>query len=137
MAPPPPRREATGVAQVLSRLPIEGRDAVGITDGTAEADYTFASIKAKREASFPLELVRQAFTIRLQDGRSTMPEDRRHILNHIAGRASCFLEAEVLDTCGEYTTGPMPDSMDTLQPQHVVFGQRQSAQTIPCAFPAF
>ena len=56
--------------QILSRLPVvEGRRAVGLTAGPCPAERhptMGAVLQSFRQSSFPIELVRKAFGIRVQ-----------------------------------------------------------------------
>ena len=42
--------------------------------------------KTEREQYFPLELIEEAYKIRVEDGQASVPEDRSRILNSIAGK---------------------------------------------------
>ena len=88
--------------EVLARLPVvKDRRAVGLTDGPAKVDGTWvaAAVQVYRQSSFPVELVRRIFDVRVQDARASFDADRVRILNFIAGRA---LDQEPLDACGPY-----------------------------------
>ena len=43
-------------------------------------------LKTKREEDFPLELIEEAYKIRVQDGQASVEKDRSRILNSIAGK---------------------------------------------------
>jgi len=99
--------EVLNMTQMVNHLVVEDRDAVGITEGLVAADSIPVwgpkpGLKAKREEAFPLDLVRRAFTISVQDGKATRPVDRRRILNYIAGRRGRELELDALETCRHY-----------------------------------
>ena len=42
--------------------------------------------KTSREQYFPLELIEEAYKIRVEDGQASVPEDRSRILNSIVGK---------------------------------------------------
>ena len=68
-------------------IPPKGAPAVGITDGPAEVDLLHEypnDAKHKREKRFPLDLTTQVLDIKLQEGKTSRPEDRKRILNSIA-----------------------------------------------------
>jgi hypothetical protein len=74
------------VGDVLKHLPIMKNSAVGLTSGLCEADKTYPSLQSLRQASFPLDLVQNAFKIRVQDALASQEDDKRRILNVIAGQ---------------------------------------------------
>ena len=45
-----------------------------------------AQMKAARERGFPLELLEQGYTMDITKAEASRPDDKRHILNSIAGR---------------------------------------------------
>ncbi|CAK9041618.1 E3 ubiquitin-protein ligase TRIM71 [Durusdinium trenchii] len=66
----------------------DAREAVGITDGLAAIDGTGpkqARRKRHREWRFPFELIQKALDIRVEKAFASQEEDRRMILNSIAG----------------------------------------------------
>ena len=89
-------------ADTLRHLPIVRRRAVGLTAGPCRVDKGYAYLQTFRQAAFPLELVRRAFTIRVQAGEASVESDRTHILNYMAGREGAALEHAVLGECAAY-----------------------------------
>jgi len=80
-------------------IPIENRNAVGITNGTCPADYGWPAIKNMREASFPATLANQSQDICIEEANATVDDDKKHILNYIAERD---LELEPLTSHARY-----------------------------------
>ena len=71
---------------------LSDADAVGITDGPAYShryrQLEDAEIKAERECFFPMERSRRAFAIELQNAEASKLEDKKRILDAIAGGVS-------------------------------------------------
>lgn len=78
------------------------RYAVGLTNGPCEADRGQAAQQTRRQRPFPLDLVRHASMMRVQDGNASKPCDKTHILNYIAGRRGSDLDTSVPPECAEY-----------------------------------
>ena len=74
----------------------------GLTDGLAAVDNASAANQAARQRKFPSHVLRAALRARLQDGESTIPADRRHILNSIVGLPADELESPPLEEHSEY-----------------------------------
>ena len=58
-------------------------------------------VKTRREAAFPLELLEKGHEIRVEQGQASWDEDRRRILNSLAGKP---LESEPELQHPAYTT---------------------------------
>lgn len=88
-AAPPGPKGGQGVNRARQTRVAPIKRAIGITDGCAKVDEKAQfpiDAKTKREQDFPMNLVRRALNIRLQDAFATEPSDRRRILNSIAGK---------------------------------------------------
>ncbi|CAE8630984.1 unnamed protein product [Polarella glacialis] len=71
----------------------------GLTDAEAEVrDAGFPasadSFKSLRELCFPIEVMKTGMDLRLQDAKASREEDRRHILNSLAGKQQHELDDE-------------------------------------------
>jgi len=71
----------------LLTLAERGKPAL-ITHGTLPQDGRAYPLlkKAKRERNFPLDVIKAGLSVEVQRGQASMPEDRVHILNSIAGQ---------------------------------------------------
>ena len=87
---------ASSCSEVLNKLTVCSRDAVGISDGTCGQ---WTSIKTKREVHFPADLIKLAISIEFQSALASRASDKRHILNSITGQ---HLEAEPLAASPAY-----------------------------------
>ena len=82
---------------------IPGGRAVGVTDGMAGIDNGWAANKVRREGPFPKALAKKSMEVCLETGDSSMPMDKTHILNALAGRKGADLDAAPLKTHPAYT----------------------------------
>mmetsp|Transcript_38984 Transcript_38984/g.97995 ORF Transcript_38984/g.97995 Transcript_38984/m.97995 type:complete len:462 (-) Transcript_38984:86-1471(-) len=88
------------------------RYAVGLVHGAAlhdprcgqreEGALEFGGYKVQREGKFPMGLLEKAVAINLEQGEATVEEDRRHILNCIAGRKAEELDLDPFSTHESY-----------------------------------
>ena len=63
----------------------EERKAVGIIQGGATSDSSFANITAFREQHFPIDRILNAVTIMVETAVASIGADKKHILNVLAG----------------------------------------------------
>jgi len=63
----------------------EERKAVGIVQGGATSDSSFANITAFREQHFPMDRIFKAVTVMVETAAASNGADKKHILNVLAG----------------------------------------------------
>ena len=66
-------------------LDAVSKKVIGLTDGLAAVDEGCAGAQARRQRPFPTSVLHAMCTVRVQDGSTTLPSDRVHILNSIVG----------------------------------------------------
>lgn len=111
------------LAEVIRRLPIKGGHlAVGITDGPVAIDKAqgvSAACQTFRQSHFPVALLRCVEHVRVEVTSATVADDKRHILNYIAGRRGDELDLVPLEASEAY------DAFDeTLYCRHLAAGWR-------------
>ncbi len=112
------------LAEVIRRLPIKPAafQAVGLTDGPAAVDSAqgvSAACQTFRQSHFPVELIRRVSELHVQDTTATVSDDKRHILNYIAGRRGDALDQPPAATSERYVVFD-----NELYAKHVAAGWR-------------
>lgn len=86
------------------------RDTVGLTDGVADCELDLGS-KLTREKKFPLVLARKGLDVTVESTKASFDDDRKHILNAIAGRR--VVNARSFAPLAPRVADPAYDTLDT------------------------